>query len=354
MTLQGPPIGARGVPLVFTATVNAGATPPLTYTWSTNGGVARTITHRTSRLTDTAALSWTTPGTKAITVTVRNSEGQLTLRRAIALTLPPAALALLGPAEGAVRVGQTFTARVSLSETLVMPRFVLPLTYTWRATGQPPTVLPRDSLSDTVTFTWTTPGAQTVMVTATNGAGTVYDFQPVNLIAPLTGVAISAPRDGETGVPQTLVATVSPDFASLPLTFTWWMTEHAPFTRVLDDGRAFTEDPSDWLTFTWTTTGTHAITVSVTNIAGKVVSDTAAIAITLPVPPGDAYEEDNDCTQARFIPTDGTTQMHTFHVPDDEDWVAFQATAGVTYVVEARIPPTSAANVKLELFDRCD
>jgi hypothetical protein len=44
-------------------------------------------------------------------------------------------------------------------------------------------------------------------------------------------------------------------------------------------------------------------------------------------------------------------QVHTFHDDGDEDWVRFHATAGITYVIKARVPPTSAANTVLEIRD---
>lgn len=42
----------------------------------------------------------------------------------------------------------------------------------------------------------------------------------------------------------------------------------------------------------------------------------------------DAYEPDNNPAQAKPLPLDGTTQQRSFHVPDDDDWVSFPATAG--------------------------
>jgi hypothetical protein len=51
---------------------------------------------------------------------------------------------------------------------------------------------------------------------------------------------------------------------------------------------------------------------------------------------GDAYEPDNDETVASPIATDGTPQSHTFHEITDDDWVTFEAVAGVTYAIETR------------------
>jgi len=72
------------------------------------------------------------------------------------------------------------------------------------------------------------------------------------------------------------------------------------------------------------------------------------------LPPDGDYEPDDTCAQANFIATDGTVQVHTFGAEADEDWVAFYATAGITYVIEVRVPPTSMADVVLEIHDSCE
>jgi hypothetical protein len=42
----------------------------------------------------------------------------------------------------------------------------------------------------------------------------------------------------------------------------------------------------------------------------------------------DAFEPDNNANQARPLPLDGSMQQRSFHMPDDDDWVTFPATAG--------------------------
>jgi ligand-binding sensor domain-containing protein len=68
---------------------------------------------------------------------------------------------------------------------------------------------------------------------------------------------------------------------------------------------------------------------------------------------GDSYEPDDTCVHARPIPTDGSAQVHTFHGYADADWVRFDATSGVTYLIEAQIPADSPADVALGVYDRC-
>ena len=69
-----------------------------------------------------------------------------------------------GPTTGLIQRAYTFTATVS------PPDAALPITYEWQATGQP-RVLHANGLSDTVIFTWTTPGVKVVTVLADNDVG---------------------------------------------------------------------------------------------------------------------------------------------------------------------------------------
>jgi uncharacterized repeat protein (TIGR01451 family) len=54
----------------------------------------------------------------------------------------------------------------------------------------------------------------------------------------------------------------------------------------------------------------------------------------------DIYESDNFYTQAPVIPTDGTVQTHTFHMPADKDWIKFFAWGGQIYTATtSRLSP---------------
>ncbi len=72
-----------------------------------------------------------------------------------------------------------------------------------------------------------------------------------------------------------------------------------------------------------------------------------------PAPGADAFEPDDTCSQANSIPTDGTVQIHTFHTQGDVDWVSFQAIADHFYLIEASVPPSSPADVVVEVYDSC-
>lgn len=76
---------------------------------------------------------------------------------------------------------------------------------------------------------------------------------------------------------------------------------------------------------------------------------------TPPTGSGDAYEEDDTCTQAKPITTDGAEQQHNLaRTPNaDFDWVQFQGVANVTYFIEA-IADGADADLALALYPKCN
>ncbi|MCX6047640.1 MAG: hypothetical protein NT075_21285 [Chloroflexi bacterium] len=74
-----------------------------------------------------------------------------------------------------------------------------------------------------------------------------------------------------------------------------------------------------------------------------------------PPPTGnDAYEPDDTCAQAQTLMANGQAQEHTFHQIGDTDWLQVAIVAGAQYQVEVQTPPTSPADVNLELFPTCE
>jgi hypothetical protein len=71
-----------------------------------------------------------------------------------------------------------------------------------------------------------------------------------------------------------------------------------------------------------------------------------------PGPNPDPFENDDLCSRARIITTDGVAQNRTFHYEGDQDWVRFTAQAGKSYVVEV-IGVGSKADPVIFLFDTC-
>ena len=159
----------------------------------------------------------------------------------------------------------------------------------------------------------------------------------------VTRVAISGPATGTVQIGYTFIATVSPNIATLPITYVWQATNQSPATHT---GGGL----SDALSFTWNAPGTQTITVTASNAEGTVnASHHITIAESVS---DDAYEPDDTCAQASALATDGTVQQHTFHQYADGDWAHFTVVSGTTYVVQA-INTSPGADLVLELYDAC-
>lgn len=83
---------------------------------------------------------------------------------------------------------------------------------------------------------------------------------------------------------------------------------------------------------------------------GNYSDETSYTVQTCPVA-ADSYEADNTPAYARPIETDGTWQIHNFHVERDQDWVKFIALSGITYTL-ATINTGGHADTVLYLYDR--
>jgi hypothetical protein len=178
----------------------------------------------------------------------------------------PKGVTISGPTTGVVQVNYTFTATVNPITT------TLPITYFWQATGQSPVTHTGGDLDDTVTFNWNTPGTKTITVTATNAIGTATNTYNVTIsYTPPASVGIAGPTTGITQTDYTFTAAANPITTTLPITYVWQATGQAPVTHT---GGGL----SDTVNFAWNVTGTQAITVTATNIAGT-ATDTHAMTI---------------------------------------------------------------------------
>lgn len=122
-----------------------------------------------------------------------------------------------------------------------------------------------------------------------------------------------------------------------------WRT--TPVDVMTQLGSTPTTTPTQTLTNTPTTTFTATSTRTATPTHTPIFTPTAT-----PVPP---YEPNDTCAQARPISTDGAVQNHTFHTPGDQDWAYFDGVQGTEYLIEARVPDDSPADVVLQVFDGC-
>jgi hypothetical protein len=179
ITLTGSITGFVELAYDFTAMITpTAATQPIIYTWQATEQVA--ITH-TGGITDTAVFNWLTPGPKTITVTTANGLNTVTTTHLITISIsqPPApvpitAVALTGPVTGFVELAYDFTALITPTTA------TQPITYTWQATEQV-AITHTGGITDVITFSWSSPGLQTITVTAANGLN-----QPLTAVHTIT------------------------------------------------------------------------------------------------------------------------------------------------------------------------
>lgn len=88
-----------------------------------------------------------------------------------------------------------------------------------------------------------------------DGSAHALDTRPL-------GVTLNGPVQGLIGTAYTFTADVSPVTATLPITYVWQVTGHAPVTR------AAQMLASDVLSLTWNVTGTKSLTVTAINSFG--------------------------------------------------------------------------------------
>ena len=87
VTINGPTTGITNTAYAFTATVSPPtATLPVTYTWQATGQTP--VPHIVYSLSDTAAFTWTIPGTQVVTVTAANCGGSDVETHTITIRLP--------------------------------------------------------------------------------------------------------------------------------------------------------------------------------------------------------------------------------------------------------------------------
>jgi glucose/arabinose dehydrogenase len=108
--------------------------------------------------------------------------------------VPIDAVQIEGPVQALVDQASTFTALVQpLSATL-------PITYHWSATGQAQVHTletgASGGLSDTITYSWSQPGSQTITVRATNRAGTGTATHAFTVLEKLQADFSGSPRSG--------------------------------------------------------------------------------------------------------------------------------------------------------------
>jgi hypothetical protein len=161
-----------------------------------------------------------------------------------------------GATQGITDTPYTFNA--SLLPVTVTP----PIVYTWQADEQSAV----SGQQSAVTYTWATTGTKTITVTVENCESSVVDTHQIVINAPapacefpLTGLTLDGPATGIVETEYMYTATPIPANATTPITYTWQADE-----QLAVSGQAS-------VTYTWTTPGTKAITVTAQNCGGMIV-----------------------------------------------------------------------------------
>ncbi|MEW6366064.1 MAG: PKD domain-containing protein [Acidobacteriota bacterium] len=290
-TIEGPASGATGSAVALTAKLSPEtANTPITYTWI-GTGLDSPVVHQSKNLQDSVSLTWPAPGAYVVTLTaanecgvVVNSTHNITIETPVVVCNPLNSLSLAGPSTTGIGKACAFSATAGPKTATT------PILYTWRATGQPSAVVhPGQGVTDSLTLTWTEPGAQTVTVTAVNECGVVVTRrqevaveagQP--LCYALSDVGVSGPLSGTTQISYAFTATVNPIEATTPITFTWKADGQTPPTVHAGD------TITDTVAFSWDKPGKYSIAVTALNECGVVVRKSTAIAVDGPAVPAAA------------------------------------------------------------------
>ncbi|MBN1890572.1 MAG: DUF11 domain-containing protein [Thermoflexales bacterium] len=168
--IHGPATGTVGLNNAFTTVVTPStASRPIAYTWSSDGLVS-------GQGTAQASYRWTTVGVRTITVTASNDGAPVTATHTITIGEAPSVkvttVLISGPTDGQVGANYAFTA------TAAPPDATPPINYTWSSEG-----LVDGQGGRVATYRWTTAGAKTISVTASNAGGSASDIHIINLTA---------------------------------------------------------------------------------------------------------------------------------------------------------------------------
>ena len=182
-------------------------------------------------------------------------------------------LEIVGQETGNINTAYPFTITVEPTTAAT------PITYTWQATDHDP-ISHTGEQSDTVDYTWGTPGTKTITVTADNGYGTpVTTTHTINITNPekppepqaVTTAAIAGQSKGTANATYPFTITVEPTTAATPITYTWQATGQ--------DTVSHTAALSDTVDYTWGIAGTKTITATADNGYGTPVTTTHSISI---------------------------------------------------------------------------
>ncbi|HEX7608393.1 MAG TPA: amidase domain-containing protein [Candidatus Cryosericum sp.] len=173
-----------------------------------------------------------------------------------------------------------------------------------------------------------------------SGTSDVFISQPIAFLTPgqlyhYQAIAYDTTPTEKRGLDQT--------FTTLPLT-TYTITASSDTGGTISPSGSVVVNQGSSQTFTISaSSGYHIAGVSVDGVSQGAISSytfpnvqashtiVASFAVNTV---GDQYEPDNDYQSAKVISTGGTPQTHTIDPAGDNDWMKFNATAGVQYIIE--------------------
>ncbi len=282
VSISGPSSGDTNTSYTFDAsTIPISTSVPITYVWQATD---QTTVTTTGTLTNSLPFSWSTAGVKTIIVTASNISGtvsstahNITISSPAPGSVAPGVVNITGPTDGEPGTNYSFNANIDPSGT------TLPITIKWEATDHDPITESSFSLDNLRSFSWNTPGIKTIVVTVSNGAGSVsttYQFTVNNTQTAPSSLLISGPTTGQISSTHSFTATVSPISTTQPITYVWQATDQTGTTHT---GATLT----DALSLNWNSIGQKTITVIASNSHGS-ISNTHQITIldeTIPIPP---------------------------------------------------------------------
>jgi subtilisin family serine protease len=226
--------------------------------------------------------SWSTTGTKAITVTASNETGvTVTGTHTIVITdvaptaVAPVTVTVTGPETGQVGTPYSFSVTVDPEDVTT------PITYEVQYTdgGAPIGLSLNQRVINTPSITWATTGTKTIWVQATNEEGFTIGTHEITIseepvVEPQVEVILTGPASGMTNTPYTFTAMISPTTAAKPITYTFERTDGAgPVSTGPVDWNG-----ASWQNVTWATPGTKVVTIMAQNADGTYI-DTQTIEI---------------------------------------------------------------------------
>jgi PKD repeat protein len=253
-----------GQSVAFSVVVSpSNANLPISYAWDFGDGL------EDSGTVSTTSHLYALPGLYTATVTVTNCSGVAVVTDTAVVEVTCTALTgISASADDPVMLGTPMHFQTTITPTAA----TRPISYTWDlgAAGDG-----RDLDGPSPVFTYTGVGTHTVVVTATNCAGTELVTDTLQVVVeticyPLDGVIASADDPVVLGTPMRFQTVVTPTGATGPINYLW------------DFGAGGSGSGLDGSTpvFTYTEAGVHSVTVVASNCGGSGLAfDTLSVVV---------------------------------------------------------------------------